>query len=178
MNTIGMKKHAFSLVELIVVIVILGVLAAVAIPRFSAGAVNDVESDLRTNLAVLRTAIERYYQDHGAYPGQKSAGTPAAGAGTAAAFIRQLTQYTDAEGHVSGSPSETFCYGPYLQRGVPPCLVSSPCPSAAIYLVAGPIAPTYREAAAGAGWIYNCETGYIAANSNGVDTRGVRFDLY
>jgi hypothetical protein len=126
---------------------------------------------------VLRTAIELYYHDHGAYPGQRPAATTAA-AGTAAAFIRQLTQYTDAEGRASATPSETFCYGPYLQAGVPRCPVCSPLPKAGVHMVVGPGMPAYTPAADRAGWVYNCDTGYIAANSNGVDAAGVRYDAY
>ncbi|MFQ5805298.1 MAG: prepilin-type N-terminal cleavage/methylation domain-containing protein [Phycisphaerae bacterium] len=178
MNTLDMKKRAVSLVELIVVVVVLGLLAAVAIPHFSQGATDDCGSRLKTDLAVLRTAIELYYQDHDAYPGQRAAGTVAAGAGTAAAFIRQLTQFSDAEGRVSPTPSEVFCYGPYLQRGVPRCPVSPAGPSARIHLLSGPAVPAYIKTALNAGWVYNYETGYIAANSNAADARGVHYDSY
>ncbi len=171
----GTRKRTFSIVELIVVVVILGVLAAMAIPRFSEGATGDAEAELKTRLAVLRTAIALYYDDHGAYPGQRPAGATAA-ARTAAAFIRQLTQ--PAEGHASSARSEAFCYGPYLRRAVPACPVSSPRPSAGIFVVAGPAVPTYDQSARPAGWVYNCDTGYIAANSDGVDATGARYDSY
>jgi prepilin-type N-terminal cleavage/methylation domain-containing protein len=177
MKATGMRRDAFSLVELIVVVVILGVLAAMAIPRFSEGATGDAEDDLRADLTVLRTAIELYYQDHGAYPGQRPAGTTAA-ARTAAAFIRQVTQYTDAEGRASAAPSETFRYGPYLRRGIPRCPLSSPHPSAGIHLIGASAVPAYEKIAGRAGWVYNCDTGYLAANSDGVDASGVRYDSY
>jgi prepilin-type N-terminal cleavage/methylation domain-containing protein len=177
MNTRHQKKHAFSLIELIVVVVILGVLAAMAIPRFSQGA-DGGESELKTALAVLRSSIELYCHDHGAYPGQKSAGTDAAGARTVAACVRQLTRYTDAEGRVSDTPSETFCYGPYLRQGVPLCPVSPDGPSARIHLISGSQVPEYTATASDAGWVYNCDTGYIAANSPAVDARRTRYDAY
>jgi len=178
MKATDMSIRAFSLIELVVVVVILGVLAAMAIPQLSQGATNTAESELKTDLAVLRTAIELYYQDHGAYPGQKTAGTLAAGAGTAAAFIRQLTQYSDAEGRVSATFSETFCYGPYLRHGIPPCPVSPAGPRAGIHLIGGPAVPGYTPTARETGWIYNYQTGYIAANSNSTDLDGVCYDAY
>ena len=178
MNTPDMKTSGFSLIELIVAVVILGVLAALAIPRFSQGAVNQNEADLRTNLAVLRTAIEMYYHDHGAYPAQRPAGAVGAEVGTAAAFIRQLTQYTDAEGQTCATPSDVFRHGPYLRNGVPPCPVSAGHASALVHLIAGEAEPAYDPTAADAGWTYNCETGYIAANSPGEDLLGVRYDSY
>jgi general secretion pathway protein G len=172
-----MRKDAFSIVELIVVVVILGLLAAMAIPRFSQGATGDAESDLRTDLAVLRTAIEMYRHDHGAYPGQQPAGGTAP-ARTAAAFIRQLTQYTDAEGHASLSRSATFCYGPYLRNAIPACSVAAPRPSARVCVITGSAVPAYDRNASRAGWVYNCDTGYIAANSDHADADGLRYDSY
>ncbi len=173
-----MKTRAFSLVELIVVVVILGVLAAMAIPRFSHGAVNQTEDDLKTNLAVLRTAIEMYYNDHGAYPGQQSAGSATAEASAAAAVIRQLTQYTTAEGKARATGGEEYCFGPYLQNGIPPCAVSVGRPSASLHLIVGRDMPGFTQHATDAGWVYNYETGYIAANSPGVDAQGIRLDTY
>jgi general secretion pathway protein G len=178
MNTKGVKQRASSLIEVIVVVVILGVLAAIAIPRFSQAATSDEESNLRAGLAVLRTAIELYYRDHGAYPGQEPAGLAGAEAGTAAAVIRQLTQYTDADGRAAVSPSADFSYGPYLRRGIPSCPVAPGGPSARIHTISGTDEPACCAAAADAGWIYNPNTGYIAANSNKVDSRGVRYDTY
>jgi prepilin-type N-terminal cleavage/methylation domain-containing protein len=178
MHTLSMKTSAFSLIELVVAVVILGVLAALAIPRFSHGAVNESEADLRTHLAVLRTAIEMYYHDHGAYPAQKAADTAGAEVATAAAFIHQLTQYTDVDGRVGPAPSATFRYGPYLRNGVPQCSVSAVGPSADVHVITGAAEPAYNVTVPHAGWIYNCETGYIAANSPGQDQLGVRYDSY
>ena len=149
-----------------------------AIPRLSQGAVDGDEADLSTSLTVLRTAIELYYDDHRAYPGRNSAGSSAAEAGTAAAFVRQLTVYTDAAGRVSATPGESFRCGPYLRQGVPPCPVAPRSPSAGVWLVSGSAIPAYSETAGNAGWVYNCDTGYVAANSPGVDAHGVRYDRY
>jgi len=178
MNPGDMDRRALSLVELIVAVVILGVLAAIAIPRFSQGATNGCEPELRANLTVLRTAINLYYQDHGAYPGQNAAGLPTAGPGTPAAFILQLTRYTDSAGRVSSAGSDVFCYGPYLRWGIPPCPVSSQVRTARLHMIGGAALPGRHGTAREGGWIYNYETGYIAANSDGVDADGVRYDAY
>lgn len=178
MSTLDMRRGAFTLVELVVAIIILGLLAAMAIPRLSQGAVDGDEADLRAHLAVLRTAIELYYHDHGAYPGREPAGSSTADAETAVAFVRQLIRYTDAAGRVSATPGERFCYGPYLRQGVPPCPVAPRSPSAGVWLVSGSAIPAYSQAAGNAGWVYNCDTGYVAANSPGVDAQGVRYDRY
>jgi len=173
-----MTPKALSLIELVVVVVIFGLLAAVAIPRFSAGATHDPGRELRARLALLRTAIALYYQDHGTYPGRLSAGAPDADSATGAAFVRQLTQYTDRHGHASPTPSPVFCYGPYLEHGIPACPVSGGEHRSDVHVITGSAAPGYCAQAPAAGWVYNCDTGYIAANSAETDMRGVRYDTY
>lgn len=178
MNTKDMNRTAFSIVELVVVVVVLGIVAALAIPKFSAAAVNHEVTDLKTDLAVLRTAIEMYHQDHGVYPGQNDAGDDTAPAGSPAAVVRQLTRYTDAQGRTSETSDARFYFGPYLRDGIPPCPVSVGLPSAELHLVAGRSAPVFDPAAEKTGWVYNFQTGYIAANSPGTDEKGVRYDSY
>lgn len=178
MNTRYMKTRAISVVEVVIVVMVIGVLAAMAIPQYSQAAVNQTQIDLKTNLAVLRTAIEMYAQDHGAYPGQRGIGDDTAPAGTPAAFVRQLTLCSDAEGCVGESRSDRFHFGPYLRDGVPLNPVAVGRPSAEILLIDGDAAPGFDAAAPHTGWIYNFETGYIAANSPGVDDGGARYDSY
>jgi general secretion pathway protein G len=177
MNNRDMNRGAFSIVELVLVVIVIGIVAALAIPKFSAAAVNHDRVNLKTDLAVLRTAIEMYYHDHQAYPGQQDAGSDAA-AGSAAAVVLQLTRYTDAAGRVGEMRNEEFRFGPYLRDGIPPCPVSVGRPSAEIHLISGDALPAFDASAASAGWVFNFQTGYVAANSPGVDESGTRYDSY
>jgi general secretion pathway protein G len=62
------RRLGFSLVELVVVILILGILAAVAAPRMFDTATSARENGTRTSLAVVRDAIELYRAQNGNYP--------------------------------------------------------------------------------------------------------------
>lgn len=61
-------RNAFSLVELVVVVLILGIIAAVAAPRMFDTAGEARENSTRTSLVILRDAIELYKARNGAYP--------------------------------------------------------------------------------------------------------------
>lgn len=69
------NRHGFSLVELVVVVLILGILAAVAAPRMFDTATSARENGTRTSLAVLRDAIELYKAENGSYPAAASIAT-------------------------------------------------------------------------------------------------------
>jgi general secretion pathway protein G len=170
--------RAISLVELVVVIVILGVLAALAVPRFSRGADAIAIDEVRENLTILRTAIDLYYQDHGAFPGQRCDGTEGGIACSEAAFVSQLTRYSNTDGLISDSPRQEFRFGPDLRLGVPGCPVAGNPGARRVLVVQGSVAPQFVPDTADVGWIFNCQTGFIAANSDGQGPEGVRYDRY
>lgn len=64
----GSTDRAFTLVELLVVIIILAVLAAVVIPRFADSGLRSKESALKANLRLYRGAVEMFRNDTGAFP--------------------------------------------------------------------------------------------------------------
>jgi type II secretion system protein G len=57
-------KKGFTLVELMIVIVIIGILAAIAIPKFADMVDKSKEGATKGQLTSLRSAINLYYSDN------------------------------------------------------------------------------------------------------------------
>lgn len=62
------RQKGFTILEILVVIVIIGILAAIALPKF-AGVREDANVAVtKSNLKSIQTAVERYQLDTGTYP--------------------------------------------------------------------------------------------------------------
>lgn len=99
-------KRGFTLVEILIVVVILGILAAIVIPQFSQASTDSKVSSIRSNLQSIRSAIALYKIQHDDV-------IPADGAALATA----LTTKTMKDGTAAGVGDDGF--GPYIQVAVP-----------------------------------------------------------
>src|SRR5881397_1488197 len=69
------SSSGFTLVELLLVLVILGILAAIVIPKFSGRTEQAKEQAAVTQISTFRTALDAFEVDNGYYPkGKKGLG--------------------------------------------------------------------------------------------------------
>ncbi len=165
MSRISVKKYGFSLVELVIVVVIIGTIAGIAIPRISGGAKGSAEAALRANLHAIRSAIDMFAAEHGGLlPGAND------NSGT---FWNQLILATDYAGNHTGPGRDL---GPYLREKVEQTVGPSAGKFQILFSASSP--PTVVETPPNSGWTYNKTTGAIIANTDALDESGVAFKTY
>ena len=170
------SNRAFSLIELIIVVVILGLVAAIAVPRISRAAEATAEAKIKADLGVLRKAIELYAAEHnGIFPGANGDG--ANGAGTDGAFERQLLYYSDEDGLVSQTPDPAYPFGPYLKSM--PRAVLGPANGDNRVNVKTNGTPISGVVSPNRAWKYDAITGQIIFNYKADSSDGVtRYDQF
>ena len=67
MKKLHARKGGFTLIELMIVVAIIGILAAIAIPNFLRFQLKAKSAEGKTNLAAIRTAEESYFAEYGNY---------------------------------------------------------------------------------------------------------------
>ena len=139
------RNSGFTLVEILIVVIILGILAAIVIPQFTEASSDARNNALASDLQTLRSQIELYHVQHlDAYPG--------------ATVVNQLTYRSNATGS-TGSDPNSYPYGPYLQKFPTNPFVSG---------TAGSEVETGTGSPGGGnkGWYYNTSTGRIAPDDD------------
>ena len=103
------RKRCFSLIELTIVIAILGVIAAIAVPRYTAATQGVKLVALKGSLDAIRTAIDLYAAEHnGRLPNRKENGDLD---DDGKHFVERLTGTTD----IDGKRLSDGEFGPYLR---------------------------------------------------------------
>jgi general secretion pathway protein G len=97
------KSRGFTLVEILIVVIILGILAAIVIPQFT-NASNDARNNsVASTLQTMRGQIELYKIQHGDTPP------------TQGSLVTLLTNKTDTTGNILTAGATTGYFGPYVQ---------------------------------------------------------------
>lgn len=135
------QRSAFTLVEILIVVVIMAILAATIIPQFTDSATDAKKSTALMNLSTLRSQIETYKGQHdGAKP---------------SATLIELTQTTNKAG--TAGTGATFPYGPYL-RELPENPITK---SQAVKAISNNPAVAGDVTSGGGGWLYHAASGNV-----------------
>ena len=165
-----LRQRAFTLVELVMVVVIIGIVSAIAVPRMSSTATHASANAMQATLMNVRTAIECFYAEHNRYPGYD----PANGSANGDHFVKQLTMYSDASGNSNATHSATYKFGPYLRKPFPVNLANN---LATVYVKATRTAASPADGSVG--WVAVLATGDfgVSATDTELEKIGVMEEL-
>jgi prepilin-type N-terminal cleavage/methylation domain-containing protein len=153
-------RWAFTLVELMIVVAILGIMAAIVLPEFQSHTQQAKEAAAKDNLRILREAIERYAAEHNdvapGYPSNNPNSTP-----NNLAFNSQMILNKT---YLSGKIKNPFS-GVSIIRVLTNVQTLNEATAATI--------PTTNF-----GWIYHPATKTIKLNWTGTDSEGKKFFDY
>jgi len=163
---------AFTLIEILIVVIILGILAAIIIPKFSSASREARENMLRENLRVIRTQIGIYKAQHR----DVAPGYPAGDIGqqpTEQEFVAQLTTFTDAQGNTNPVRTDIYHYGPYMLK-----MPENPINTLDTIEVLPDNADLPADADDSTGWILKPADAALFADCAGVDLSGNLYYSY
>src|SRR4051812_9204947 len=160
-------RPGFTLIEILIVVIILGILAAIVIPQFGSASKEAKQASLKTSVQTLRSQIALFRLQHNDFlPGAN----PLVGSGATfslATFWSQLTSFTDINGATNTTRTAAFDKGPYMQS-----IPKNPlCPNNG---TAGDVEETLDGAPATnvVGFIYDYQGGAGSGRIWGTDTDG------
>ena len=140
------KQNAFTLVEILIVVIILGILAAIVIPQFTSASDDALRSRMETDLQALRTQVQLFKFEIGRYPGVAADGQSCTGA----TFATELTSTVN--------NTEGVAKGPWLQE-----FPKNPFASTGNQDKVSPVTTDPAAAGGDFGWIFNWKNGRVFA---------------
>lgn len=136
------RRSGFTLIEIMIVVVILGILASTVLPQFSMSQKSAQEAAMVTSLNLLRSQVQLYRLEHnGTLP--------------TAAINTELTTRTN----ISGGSTGTTPFGPYVQGQLP---ANPLCPTPG----AERLVKTSGTPDGSTGWFYDTVSGIVKPGNN------------
>jgi len=117
-----MKKMGFTLIELLIVVAIIAILAAIAVPNFLEAQTRSKVSRAKADLRTLQLGLEMYYVDNNSYPYSESINAsiwlPPQGPGPASAPADRAGGLTSPISYLTSIPRDPFRHGQVNLAGV------------------------------------------------------------
>jgi prepilin-type N-terminal cleavage/methylation domain-containing protein len=164
------RKKAFTLVEILIVVVILAILAAIVLPRFSNATAIARASMLADDLRIFRMQAQIYKSQHCECPPGFMTSNQT-GNGDIDLFTRQLTMASKGDGSTAAVNTPGYTFGPYL-REIPENPVNG---MRTVQLVAPGALPGADDSH---GYMYQPSTMTIRADTTGTDDKGMKYSDY
>ena len=147
---IRLKAKGFTLIELMIVVAIIGILAAIAIPRFAQMLEKSREGSTKGNLGALKSAASIYYGDwQGIWPQSLDTKTTI----TFSRYMDNIQQVKVTGAFVASAPSPVGSQVTHAAMGVVPTNGSK-------------------------GWLYDSNTGAAFVNSTVQDSKAIPYSYY
>jgi general secretion pathway protein G len=150
MKTYRTRKSGFTLVEILIVVIILGILAAIVIPQFTNASQDARKSSLVSQLQTIRSQTELYRLQH------TDTNSPKLVLGGTTAWD-DMTIKTNADHTTTGTP----LFGPYFNAAP----INPLNNSSAVKIVTADVTLGGNSSATTEGWIFNTSNGKIWATS-------------
>jgi prepilin-type N-terminal cleavage/methylation domain-containing protein len=145
------KEHGFTLIELMIVVAIIGILAALALPKFAQLVEKSREAATKGNMNAMRSSISIYYGDsEGIYP----------------TYLETSALYLFSKFMEKIPPVKA------THAGVGIGTVESPSGTDIVHTDDESIVAT------NIGWLYNSNTGRIFVNSSATDSKNLSYSTY
>jgi prepilin-type N-terminal cleavage/methylation domain-containing protein len=163
------NAKAFTLVEILIVVVILGILAAVVIPAIAHNTSSAKDSALAVDLQLIRRVILVYKGQHlevgPGYPNGDASQAP-----TEQDFIDQTTMSTNIGGQTAAIGTPGFNRGPYLMK-----IPANPFNGLNTVEILADAQAFPANADGSHGWVYKAATSEIRADNTGTNQNGKRY---